>query len=510
MHRFLGKLVESFVRRPAGRRPRCRPGVEALEARDVPTVVFSPHFGPEAVVTAPFGMQNPNVYLVFSGSYWTTAQGQTDQAALTASTWSILNGPYLSGLTQYGSDGHANYAGYWNDSGTVPSQPSPFTLAAYLQNSITWHNRMPGINGPRTAPIYVVVSDPSSAAQYTGGWNAPGQYWLATPFLPPIIEDLHMVWVGTRSTGAGTVDRDAFTLILSHELAETIGDTLVNVPPTLPASLIAGNQIGDNEPEPAGQPHYAYRLGGPGGVLVQAYWSQQDNAYIVPDGNTQKFFLAPVWNGTSFTGNYDLTVRGDQIVANDAITVDQDASTQGVKITENGQGVTFEPGRINSVTVGTGYGVNQVSVAALPAGVALNVASFGRNTDTVTIGSGGSLSAVQGTINVSDVFGQTALVIDDAGGGSRWVTITDRSVSFAGLTTITYQGAGYPWGYGYGLVGVTSVSVIDSSAVNYMYVASVSPLTPVSVLANPWDFIYGYAGLVHVQRRFGYITYYVG
>jgi hypothetical protein len=69
--------------------------------------------------------------------------------------------------------------------------------------------------------------------------------------------------------------------------------TTVNPPSKNPLNL--GNQISDNEPE-LGNIHYAYRLGGIGGNLVQPYWSVKDQAFIVPDGSSQRLDLYPISN----------------------------------------------------------------------------------------------------------------------------------------------------------------------------------------------------------------------
>ena len=53
-------------------------------------------------------------------------------------------------------------------------------------------------------------------------------------------------------------------------------------------------QICDGEVEPGGQPHYTYKIGGPGSLaIVQPYWSVNNNAFIVDDGNSEQFDLAP-------------------------------------------------------------------------------------------------------------------------------------------------------------------------------------------------------------------------
>jgi hypothetical protein len=173
----LKRSTKYLKRRPASpKRASVRPGVETLEDRMVLTIVFNPVFGSETVSGTNDGTQHPPVYLIFSGSYWSTAQGQTDEATLTNSAKNILSGPYLKGLTQYGSDGIANFAGTWQDNATVPSQPPTGTLQNFLQNEITSHGALPGINDWQHAPIYIVVSDPTSSAQYNGGYNAGGTY----------------------------------------------------------------------------------------------------------------------------------------------------------------------------------------------------------------------------------------------------------------------------------------------------------------------------------------------
>ena len=156
-------LLKNF-RHEKSRERRASLQLEALESRDVPTVVFTPHFGAEGVQGSNVGMQNPPVYFVFSGAYWNTTQGQTDESTMLASAKNILGPTYLSGLKQYGSDGKATFAGSWNDSGTVPSQPSAMAMQNFLQDSIGQHGAAPGFSDLRHAPIYVVISDPNSSA----------------------------------------------------------------------------------------------------------------------------------------------------------------------------------------------------------------------------------------------------------------------------------------------------------------------------------------------------------
>ena len=284
-------------------------GLESLEERATPTVVFIPYFGLEVVSGSNVGMQSPPVYLIFSGSYWKTSQGQQDETTLLNSAQEILSGPYLSGLTQYGSDGKAIFARSWQDNATVPSKPSADALQNFLQTSIALiTSATPGPHdAQQCSPIYVVVSDPNSSQQYNGGWNALGSYSYSTGGFLSIVtyQDMHMIWLGTSTAGTG-VSKDAFTETLSHELAETISDPdangiTVTTPPGLPSNMINGSQIGDNEPEQANCPHYGYSLNGD---VVQPYWSRKDNAFIVPDGTAQQTYRVPNWIGNTFMGTY--------------------------------------------------------------------------------------------------------------------------------------------------------------------------------------------------------------
>ena len=151
-----------------------RPQFDTLEQRDVPTVVFAPQFGPETVTGANVAMSSAKVNVIFSG-HRQTAQGKVDETTLFNSLQNIINGPYLSGLTQYGSDGKVLFWSDWNDPATVPSNASG-RLQSFLQTSIGKFGGSPGSNDVQHAPIYLVISDPISSAGANGGWNAPGTY----------------------------------------------------------------------------------------------------------------------------------------------------------------------------------------------------------------------------------------------------------------------------------------------------------------------------------------------
>jgi hypothetical protein len=470
--------------------------VEALEERAVPTVVIVPQFGPETIAPGSTndGMQHPAVNLIFSGKYWNTIEGQQDETTLLNSVQSILSGPYLSRLTQYGSDGKANLGKAWIDTGTVSiksggTSPSAQGVQNFLNTSISRNNADPGLfNDWQHTPIYVVVSDPASSGGHDDGWNARGTYWK-WGFIP---EQMHMIWLGTVSSDVHVV-KDSFTDVFSHELVETISDPdsngiRVNPPAGLPPYLKGDHQIGDNEPDGG---RYLYKLDG---NLVQAYWSRQDQAFVVPDGNVQNFTLVPIWSyeldgdiyTLTFNDVYNLEVVGDQRGVNypDQIQIGAGAAPYIVSVSMNNESAVFDEQLIKAINVDTGGGSNNVRVSTLPFGATLNLDSSGLNSnDSVVIGANSSLAKINGTINISNHFGQSSVFINASMDVAQTVTITDHSVAFSRLSTTINYDAGYldPAGNKHGVTSLT----IDQAGGSTIYAESVGVFTDTSVYWEP-------------------------
>ena len=237
------------------------------------------------------------------------------------------------------------------------------------------------------------------------------------------------------------------------------------------------DQIADNEPN-----SYSYALNG---VPVQPYWSQKDNAFIVPDGNRQKFYLDPVWTGPTgaqtFTGQYDLTLLGDQLgtAYNDLIVLDNLAANFGTRGTMNGESVAFTAGQIRAVVVNGMWGSDTVRVEAVESDQTVNVGSWGA--DQVTVGDG-SLNRVAGAVNVSNSSGKTKLTVNDALDTGRVFHVTGSMIDFGGLKPITYDS---------GVVnrdgsrsGVTSVGIFVGFGASTVTASGLSSLT--SVYEDAW------------------------
>jgi hypothetical protein len=342
----LSKWLRSAGRRrpsPARTR-RVRPALEALEDRAVPTVAFTPHFlgttlappsGTTLAQEEAGSLKSPPVVLIFAGSDWTTTQGLTNERAVLLSVGAILGSPYLSALDQYGSDGKAVFFSFWQDNSTptlTGNTPSDTDLRTYVKNEIANQKKNNPSLVPGSTAIYFVISDPKDSTTSSGTFGNNSSDGSA----------VHVAYVGAKGFSGGAFD--GFTQVFSHELAEAMAPAIhVNDP----GGLNLGYQICDNEPENFGS-GYGYRLNG---VRVQAYWSQRDNAWVVPDGNRQVFTLG--WSAGTFNDTFNLVVQGDQLGANfnDSITLDRDPVTFGSRVTMNNESASFDFGQIKQISL---------------------------------------------------------------------------------------------------------------------------------------------------------------
>jgi hypothetical protein len=450
MKRLLRRL-SSPGKRP---RPTARPAVESLEGRVVPTVVFQPNWPGEYAPLYAGALKSPPVYLIFWGSNWN--QTQNTQPYIQA-TQTLLNSPYLSGLTQYGSDGHANWAAVSAD--MTSSAPGNFRTSD-LQNEVfrvnAYDPNMRFHGSSSMTPIYVVVTDNRATSAQSGaiGYNLTGLASNGTSFTLA-----NLIWVSSVADDTTGAAIDRFTNNLSHELVESITTppsgpgTVASLPSSLPQKYkpSAGlTQIADGEPQGL---NYGYRLNG---VWVQPYWSTLDQAFIVPDGNlSTRFTLTPSWSGTTFNKYYSLSAGGDPAgqSTDDLIVIGRGttrANGTALRVTVNGAAAEFDPGALaatspggSAISLDGGKGKNTIEVTSLPAGVSLSIGTTGPGAqDTVVLGYGGTFAKVVGSVSVHNYNGSTSLTVDDSGEAavSRTIDVQSGSVSLYGLTAVTFGG----------------------------------------------------------------------
>jgi hypothetical protein len=496
--------------RPA-RRPRqsARPGLEGLEDRTVPTIVFKPQFGPITVSDGNGDVLNDvPIYLIFNGDYWRTAAGQTARGQVTGALTDLLNGPYLSRTDQYrwNLPGRPTFAGSTLDPNSLsdgfgfigPNVGLSFqgvtidylrtgTLCGNVENVID-SGALPDADDVAHQPLYLMITAPGIQSHPGSPFsdNAPGGFhaWYPDPdnlvpvFLNPLdpfspvvwvptdVDNIMVGWVGTHLQSDGTFDIDQFTRVLSHEVLESVTDPGGGVPQFYPGQphgaftgsggLLGGigfNELADGEPDTGGSAStpYTYRLpapsGAPNGVVVQPYWSRADQAFIVPDGNSQKFSLTPQYAGDRFLGTYALTVAGDQNAdPTDAITLDTTAAG-GVTVTLNGQTATFDPGKISSITVNPGGGTNTINIEHTLGGVPVTINEFGGN-DIINLSPAAHSfgTAVQGAVFVTNA---ASLGYGSLGAVTTTVNAYDQNNPHADNYTVSAGGLSDAAGLGF-------------------------------------------------------------
>jgi hypothetical protein len=256
-----------------------RLALEDLEDRTVPTVVFNPHFGPETVTDG--GGQklfSPPVELVFWGSFWQTSAGSQLAADIENKAATLLSGPFLSHLTQYGSDGNAFFSQAVFDSSDPSNGFTDAQIRSVFNNQID-NNALPESDGTANPPIYLVLTPPNVQSNQAGalGYHSMDYDKDFVFGIPPSIETDTMAygWVG----GFGSThdsQLDSYMSTMSHEVAEAMTDPqagyggnfgITTTQPGFP-SPAGSNEIGDWEPDGG---TYTYRVNG---VLTQPYWSR--------------------------------------------------------------------------------------------------------------------------------------------------------------------------------------------------------------------------------------------
>ena len=343
----------------------------------------------------------------------------------------IIGSSYLSGLKQYGSDGHAIFnpstdwtidTGYDNGATTAPGNANKDTEIQFVLNnrstfknqhgtSLNW--KLPlglissGSSGSLKSPIYVVVWDNGDGSANNGG----GTYTATNG---------SSYLTNTIRIDNGTIE-DSFTDLFTHELAERISDGTgqgigMNAPTNITGEY-QNAQISDNEPDGG---NYTYRLNG--SVLVQAYWSIVDQAFIVPDGKQQNIVLDPIWEGISptsfsFTGQFVSLRQGNLYELSPAGRTSTLIDTQVSAYATDSLGDIFDLGTSRGVKVYLGSGTNWTPLTGANTRVSALVSAKGRVY---------MLAANNGGVNQ---------VWKYSGSGTNWtpVTGTNTVVSGAGI-----------------------------------------------------------------------------
>ena len=205
---------------------------------------------------------NVDLELLFWGDQWWNASGPSMQEVIGA-VQQLLASPYLSALAQYGTD-NVNLR-----SATLVSKPGPGvpTFSANAVRDMVWalidDNVFPEPDEPGGKIIYMVFAPLGSMYNDSGARGAHSTAHDTDLF------DSDDAWVGWIDNG----DLDYIIDVFSHELVEALTDPGPADGWLMNRTINGGVEIGD------ACNGTADRLDG---LLVQAYWSEQDKACVIP------------------------------------------------------------------------------------------------------------------------------------------------------------------------------------------------------------------------------------
>ncbi|HLJ97640.1 MAG TPA: hypothetical protein VKU02_31050 [Gemmataceae bacterium] len=433
--------------------PRRALALEALEYRQVPSILFQPGIGVTASDWGGPVINNVHAELVFWGNSWNFGSGPALRQTIQSAIDGMLQSPYLTALSEYrGSIGAGQVTGWKVDSELSPGATfNDFDPIAMLQLGFRPFGPLPDpFYNADPNRLYVVIPPPGS--QLTGGAVEHDGYHAVVPyFAPPFGFPAPFNFAVVSNDG----NVDDVTKIVSHEIIEAVSDPVLNAIHTSEGDF-PNNELCDNHAQ-----NYAYR---PNGVdLLQAWFSQANDAFIVPTDQAQNFLVK---DGT-------LIVNGDQLNnINDTITLDV-TDAGGIRATLNGEVAEFDKGAINGITVNSGGGNDQIHVLRTIVDAPVSIVSGG--TATVVVGHDGTVQDILGAVNIENsTFHGTALVVDDS---------ADTLIPTVKLDSFT-PASDQPWG---------RISGLANAPISYEY-DDTSSVTIHTGFAG-----FGYGMIVNVQ-----------
>jgi len=208
--------------------------------------------------------------LVFWGSQWGLAP-VVPHLEIVADVESIVGGPYLDAAQQYGVESA------WVDrvvlrTDVEPPNPVSGDDVADLIKDMIDNGTFPEPDDDQTTPIYVVFLPGQSNGmplQIPAGVIGSHSNYIYWDYDFPIdidISNIYVAWVSGKN-------RQDFSATFSHELVETMTDPSGSSWQVEPTDSSNWNEVGD----------VCASTMLLNGVNVQSYWSQMDNACVIPD-----------------------------------------------------------------------------------------------------------------------------------------------------------------------------------------------------------------------------------
>lgn len=203
-----------------------------------------------------------NIHLLFWGDAWLSASNQPTMASVVTALDTLVSGPYLSKLSQYGVR-HAQIAdAYVVGLGLESAAPSNFTDtdSSNLIEDLIRESLLPPItNAAGYTEVFALIL-PSAPGGSGGGWSFAGHHAYKTN-----AAGKNIYFLVVTSTGNSL---EAITIGFSHELVESCTDPDFNE-----FKFSDGGELADP---------CQNQYGAVNGVYAQKYWSQSEKACVLP------------------------------------------------------------------------------------------------------------------------------------------------------------------------------------------------------------------------------------
>jgi len=211
-------------------------------------------------------LRNTKVNLIFWGDAWNTNPPPNPSLAQVVNdVASILSGPYMTRIGQYGAT-RATLGDVFFTTGTNPR--ANFTngqVQSFIINAIE-NGPLPEPDEESTDFLHCVMMPPgSNPPPNLGGEHSYASYTDLDFFDFDINDRSHVAWVANGS-------RAFMSSVFSHELVEAASDPEGDGIQVNPRNANSWNEIGD----------VCRSTGLVNGVTVQSYWSQMDQACVIP------------------------------------------------------------------------------------------------------------------------------------------------------------------------------------------------------------------------------------
>jgi hypothetical protein len=215
--------------------------------------------------TGPF-MSVAHIHLIFWGAEWVGAAPPVDPLAVRAAVGSICGSAYMDAAYQYGNFGSVSWKTFFMQSATEPPANFPDSSVSNLLTTLFSGKLIPLPDSENLIDQFYVVFMPSTATSGTAG--AGGKHKVFNWTNPATNKSMRVRYAWTLNNSS----LDFVTTVFSHELVEAYTDPEGTYIQIQPGNANNWNEVGD----------ICSSVGYVDGIAVQTYWSQQDQACVIP------------------------------------------------------------------------------------------------------------------------------------------------------------------------------------------------------------------------------------